>query len=424
MSRLKNIFGTATFRQSSLVSSATIINGILGLAFYITTARFLGPSLFGVLGLGIAIATAVSDISDFGINAGIVRFVGKYSNKPLVANKYLKISLKIKGVVAFSVLILGFIIAPFLATNIFGKPELLLPIEIAFVGVGFTLLYGFTTSALQALQKFKEWSVIQIGTNLLRLVLIFLLFSAGALGLVNSMLIYILMPLAGFVFGLLLLRERFWEAKGEKGKLKELIHFNKWVAAFIFVSAISSRLDTFISARLLTSDGLGIYSAATQLTQIVPQIAGALGTVIAPKMASMTDINKLAKYYKKVQVMVVGIAGLGLIGIPIASFVIPYLYGNKYEGAILIFVLLFIASLIFLISIPIHNAIIYYFSYPKLFLWLSIGHFLIIFFVGWNLISTYGAIGAAFSVLIGSLFNFVVPLGWLVNKIYRNEEKK
>ncbi len=421
MGRIKNIVGTATFRQSSLVSSATIINGFLGLAFYITTARFLGPSLFGVLSVGIAITTAISDISDFGINTGIVRFVGKYSKEPSNANKFLKLSLKIKGIVSFVVLILGFIISPFLATRVFGKTELILPIQIAFIGVGFTLFYGFITSALQAYQKFKEWSVIQIGTNLLRLILILLLFSAGVLGLGNSMLVYILMPLAGFVFGLLLLRERFWEVKGENEKVKELFHFNKWVAAFIFISAISSRLDTFISARLLSSDSLGIYSAATQLTQVVPQIAGALGTVIAPKMAGMTNMEKLISYYKKVQAMSIGLAGLGLLGIPIVSFFIPIIYGSKYEGSVYIFVILYIAMLIFLVSIPIHNAIIYYFSYPKFFLWLSLGHLLIISFAGWNLILRYGVKGAAFAVLLGSIFNFVVPLGWLVFKFKRKE---
>ncbi len=423
MSRIKNIIGTATFRQSSLVSSATVINGFLGLAFYIVTARFLGPSLFGVLSVGIAVMTVVSDIGDFGVNTGIVKFVGKYSNQPLIANKYLKLSFKIKAVVSLCVLIIGIILSNFLATGLFGKPELQLPLIIAFLGVGFTLFYGFATSALQAYQKFKEWSVIQIGTNLLRLILIFLLFSAGMLGLANSMLIYVLMPLAGFVFGLLLLREKFWEAKGEIKVGRELFHFNKWVAAFIFVSAISSRLDTFISARLLTSENLGVYSAASQLTQVVPQIAGALGTVIAPKMAGMVSLKEMFLYFRKTQAMVFGIAGLGLVGIPVAAVLIPILYGNKYEGAVYIFTILFVASLVFLISIPIHNSIIYYFSYPRFFFWLALGHLTIISFVGWNLISRYGAAGAAVSVLIGSLFNFFVPLGWLANKVI-NEKKK
>lgn len=140
-------------------------------------------------------------------------------------------------------------------------------------------------------------------------------------------------------------------------------------------------------------------------------------------MSGMVNLRELVAYYKKTQIMVFGIAGIGLFGIPIAGFIIPILYGTRYEGTIYIFTILFLASLIFLISIPIHNAIIYFFSYPKLFFWLSLGHLVVISFFGWDLILRYGVVGVAFAVLIGSLFNFLIPLAWLLYKINNSQDK-
>ena len=77
-------------------------------------------------------------------------------------------------------------------------------------------------------------------------------------------------------------------------------HENKWVALSVVISAVSSRLDTFLTARLLTESQLGIYSASNQLVQVVPQLIGALGTVIAPKMSGMSA-SAFPRYLKKTQ---------------------------------------------------------------------------------------------------------------------------
>ena len=70
-----------------------------------------------------------------------------------------------------------------------------------------------------------------------------------------------------------------------------------------------------------------------------------------------------------------------------------------------------------LVSVPVHMAIFYYYSYPKLFLWLSMVHFMIIAFVGWSLIGSHGAVGASLTVLIGQVVNFTIPALWVIKKI-------
>jgi len=217
--------------------------------------------------------------------------------------------------------------------------------------------------------------------------------------------------------GLLLISPKFLKAKKEFTVAREFFGYNKWVAAFTILAAISSRLDTFISARLLSSVDLGLYSAANQMVKLVPMIVAAMGTVIAPKMAGIDSVEKLITYIKKTQVMVIAVAVVGLSLSPLAIWLIPLLLGGEYVGAGPIFLILLTAMLSFLISVPTHMAIIYYYSKPSFFFWLSIVHLLIIAILGWFLTSKYGTIGAATTVLLGQVVNFVIPLLWVLRKI-------
>jgi O-antigen/teichoic acid export membrane protein len=261
-----------------------------------------------------------------------------------------------------------------------------------------------------------------VATNALRVALVLMLFYLSALNLNLTLLVYIAMPLLGFVVGIFIIKPSFLKVKREFSVTKEFFKYNKWVAAFTLVAAFSSRLDTFISARLLSSGEVGIYSAANQLVTIVPQIVTALATVIAPKMAEMGSIKAMATYLKKTQLMVLAIACLGLLSIPVASYLIPILYGQEYLASIPLFTILLLAMLIFLISVPIHMSIFYYFSYPKLFFWLALLHLTVIAGLGWNLISACGAIGAALTVLVGQVFNFIIPVVWVIRRIRRDFE--
>ena len=94
---IRPLIKTATFRQSTITFSGTVINGLLGAVFYILVARFLGPSSFGLLMVAITLLTLISDIGDLGTDTGLVNFVGRnIKKKPLKAYRFLKLGLKIK----------------------------------------------------------------------------------------------------------------------------------------------------------------------------------------------------------------------------------------------------------------------------------------------------------------------------------------
>src|SRR3989344_1640991 len=112
---LKKITSTNTLRESSITTTATIITGILGLVFYILVARNLGPVSFGIFSVTVATIILISDISNLGVDTGIIRFVGKYQKENLsLALKYLKLAFGSKLIIWGIILIVGWISVPYI----------------------------------------------------------------------------------------------------------------------------------------------------------------------------------------------------------------------------------------------------------------------------------------------------------------------
>lgn len=400
-----------------ITSSGTIINGLIGLFFYILIARYLGPSQFGIFSVATTTIALLSSISNIGIDTGIVRFVGKYiSSQKDKALRFLKLALRLKLYTSLAVLTLGWLIMPTVAVGILGKPELISPLRLSLAGVGTALLFSFVTSSVQAIQRFWVWSGLNIFSNLLRLGAALILFSLGIISVNTFLAIYIIFPLFGFFLGLLFL-PKFWKIKKETEVLKEFFNYNKWVALFTLIAAFSSRLDTFISAKLLTLSDVGIYSVAVSLSSIIPSIIFALATVIAPKLASIRTDKEVYIYLKKLQLFVIGLAAMGIaVGIPISYHLIPVFYGKEYMASIAPLIILIVSQAIFLISVPVHTAVFYYFSYPKLFVYINLIYLLIVSILGYILIGKFGYIGAAWTMLIGNITNFIIPFVWVVKK--------
>lgn len=409
---LKLAITSKTINHFLITSGGTVINGLLGLLFYIVIARSLGPSVYGTLAVAIAAITTIADIADLGVDTAIIRFVGKSANSE-IGLKFIKLGLEIKLAVWLIILTLGWILSPQIVQAVFLKPEFVEPFRLTLIGVGGALFFSLTAHAIQAYQKFWAWSLVNIGLNSLRLLAIFILIVFGVLNLQTTLLTYITTPFLGFFICLFLL-PNFLLIKEEREVAKKLFHYSKWVAVVGILTATGSRLDTFISARLLTTAEVGIYAAAVQLTIVVPQLVFALATVVAPKLSSLDSHQKAIAYLKKLQLLVSGLFLGGVLLLPLAILIIPLIYGQDYQASIIPFIILYFAQLVFLLSLPAHQAIFYYFSRPRLFTWTALGQLLITLVLGWILISELGIIGAALTVLISNIFNLIVPGIWVI----------
>ena len=412
--KIISVIHTKTINHFFITSGGTIVNGTLGLLFYIYIARLLGPADFGILSIAIAAITLIADIGDLGIDTGIIRFVGKYNmvdkDKAL---KFLKLGLKVKLFIWLICFVLGWFLMPAASELIFLKSDLTLPLRLSLIGAGGAMLFSLSTHAIQSYQKFWIWNFLNIGTNGLRLLAIIALSLFSILNLPQVLITYITLPFLGFFISLIFL-PNYLTAKNERSVASELLNYSKWVAVVGLLTATAFRLDTFLSARFLTVAQVGIYSVAAQVTTVAPQLIFALATVVAPKLSSFDTRDKVIAYLKKLQLLTLGMSLVGFLLLPIGIFLLPQIYGADYEASIPPFIILFIAQIVFLLALPAQQAIFYYFAKPKFFNVIALGQLSIMGVGGWFLISSFGVLGAAITVLLSNIFSFLISSIWVL----------
>lgn len=412
--------GTKTLKHFLITSGGTAVNGLLGLLFYIVIARALGPASYGILAVAIAVITLLADVADFGVDTALLNFVSKYrhqeQNKTL---KFIKLGLEIKILVWLVILLLGWFLTPWVASSLFLKPQLVGPLHLSLIGMGGAMIFSLATHVVQAYEKFWLWSFINIGLNSVRLLAVAVLIFTGTISLTSTLWVYLIFPFAGF-FGAAIFLPNFLKAKKELEISQEFFHYSKWVALIGILAATSGRLDTFISTRLLSVDQVGLYSAAVQLSAVLPQLVFALATVVAPKLASLDSNEKAITYLKKTQLLVTAMFFVGALLSPLSIFIIPAIYGTAYTASVTPFIILFFAQLIFLLSLPTHQAIYYYFSKPNVISLVTVGQLVITGVAGWFLISSFGILGAALTALVNNLFGLIFPGLWVIYQFKRS----
>ncbi len=416
----REIFLTRTFRHSSITLVSTAINGVLGAVFYFLLARFLGSSEFGVFTILTTSIALLTGIIDLGSDQGIVRFIPKYKDSPEIQNKLIKLSLGIKFLSGLTVFFLVFIFSGSISSLVLGKPELTSIVVLIGLGVLTQILFSFSTSLSQALEKYFLWGGLFIGTNLIRLLMVLLLFRFQSLNAYSAGVLYLILPLLGFFFSFMFLNKRFLFAKGSLAYLPELFHFNKWITAFVLVATVGSRLEVYFTARYLNLSSLGVYGLAAQVSQILPQLTGAIGAVTSPKFASLNTKEKNLTYTMK-SVLLTSVLAIisSIILVILGQFVFKFA-GEKFNSAFVPFVVLLISMAIFFSTSPIRDSIIYYSSKPQFFFYIGISHAVLISLLSMVLIPKYSILGTSLVVLMGQIF-IAITSTWYFFKLSKNE---
>jgi O-antigen/teichoic acid export membrane protein len=314
-----------------------------------------------------------------------------------------RLILTIKLIVGFSVAAVTLIFAEPLAVLLFHKPELTTVMPLIGFGLLSQMLFYFAFYYMQAHEKFVWWGSLLAGSNLLRLLLAFILLFLGRLNAYSATALWALVPLGGFLLGLFAIDKRVFTVKNYWSRLPEVFKFNKWVTSFSIVSAVSSRVDTYVTAQLVALSAVGVYGLGTQAVAYLPQIILALGAVTSPKFASFSDADHNHRYVRKTTYLSIGIALLAAIAMIPGGFVLFYLSGRQYTGGLTPYLVLLLSMLIFLITSPIRDSLLYFHNKPQFFLWAGIGQGIITIVTGIALIPRMGLLGSALSNLAGQL---------------------
>lgn len=412
--QIGSLLRTATIRQSIITSGSTILNGILGAIFYFLVARLLGSTQYGEFTLATTTITLLSGIVDLGMSQGLVKYVAQFRTSLSKHIQLANFSLRVKTISGAVTGVAILMLSDWIVVNLLEQPGMRYLLPLMALGVITHLLFSFSSSYSQALEKFWLWGGLMVGSNLFRLLMIFFILQWGAVNAFSTTLSFVIPPLLGFVISLFFFSPKLLFATIDSVNTKELFNFNKWVTSFVILSTISSRIDTYLTAKLIDLSATGIYSLAGQIVTILPQLTIAFGVVTAPKFSSFSNPTENVKYTLKSMLLTTTLAiGSSLLLIPLGLFVIQF-SGSDFNLAIVPFLILLISMAIFLAGSPIRDSILYYLGKPKMLFLIVLGHMIVVLAGGWWLIPQYQIVGSALTSLLGQVFILVASLGYFV----------
>lgn len=419
-SKLKILVLGRTARNVYLVTVGNGLNAALGLVAIVLVSRSLGPIQFGLFSLAFGVFMTASKFTDLGLNFALSRFASQNASGNWAP--YARHTLLLKLILTVLVTTVGWVVSPALATSTFRNSDLTLLFRLSFLSLVGIMLLDFYTALSQALGKWGQSILIQLGANIFKIVslvvVLFFWFPAFAgmtgVGEVFGMTaVYVAAPLIGALFGLLLIpRDYLGRIKVTKIQQSQILKFSSWMGVGVLVGALISNLDIFMVGNKLSIYDAGIYSAASRLTSIVLIFSGSLGSVLAVRSASFASKEQLLPFIKKTFLLFLVMIASAVIIWPLAEPIIVYTVGSSFVGSIIIFRILLLATVLSAAQSAL-SANFFGLDKPHYFAICAPLSLIIIVVSNTFLIPKFGALGAAYTNLINSLFLVVINLFFL-----------
>lgn len=354
------------YKQSILMVAGTVLNSLLGLAFYVLAARSISVSEFGQFMFVLACGLIVAEIGDFGFTNALIKF-GQKDNFP-----------KVFTAVFIQRVILTAIILPF---GIFWPGQAAVALSLLFFSLGY--------QSLIARQKYSLYILDNIFGNILRL---------GLLFMVGPVWAFILANISAFIIALVFLQIKlnFLEVKKQ---FMEIAGFSGWLGGSYSLASLASKIDVPILYAFAGPVAVGIYSSAQKLASVVPQVAGAVESVFAPKLAKGESVFK--DYF-----LIALFVGFGLV---VASFLSPWLilpFGAKYAQSATVLSIFLLGFIPFCLSGPFAATILYKFTKSRWHFFVNLGTLAVSVTLYFIFIPEFAGAGAALAILGSNLAGF------------------
>lgn len=416
--KFKNILKKKTLHHASFVYVGSLINGFSLLAVNSLLARLDGTlALYGIFTTAVLFLSTIAEMSDFGLNAGLLRFAPYYiaTHQDDKLRQLIKIIWRWRVILTIGLSIGCVLFSYPLAHYIFEKDVLWPYLAFTSLGIGGVILLGLLGNVLQTQQRFTYYAVLQSLKGLTRLLLVALCFVLGVTNIFIYVAIYIVVPWVLFVANFHVFPKGFRHGIATvevKEKVQsQLAHFSFWLTASSLVAIVASRVDQAVIIRFLGLEQQAIFSTAHQLLQFFPLLANTITTIVTPKIHSAKDNGELKILLKKTCKWIVCIA------VPIALFISPsrylvvLIFGDKYTSAMPLYVLFAYATLVNIITIPF-SLLISVFKKVHLTAYSAVIQLFLSVLCNFIFIPKYGILGAGYSFVVVIGFQTVWYLGW------------
>lgn len=342
----------------------------------------------------------VSDLADVGIGTSLSNFLPPLESTREKLLAFLKTAFFLQFIIALIATLLLFLLSGLLGEILFHRENLNLLLQITFVGILFTIFANFCQYALSARQKFIQVSFLSAFGGLVRLLLLFAIYIFAKINLSYTVYMQTFSVLILLIMSILFLGTDFLKVKRISGDLIKLLKFTSFLGIARGLTALASRLDVLMIISLSGPTEAGIYATASRIIAIYPLLSGSFGTVIAPKLSTLSEKKSLKKFMLKVSMGTIGLIGTVLILILFAKPFMLLLFPQKGLEAISVFQLLLVSMIFFVGSLPAVSLAVYFLKKPHILTVNSVLQLIVVFVGNLIFIPKFGRLGASYSLII------------------------
>lgn len=401
--RLLRLLYTDTGRDTAIVFFGTLVNVAAGGLFFIFVPRLLGPADYGLFSVVIATCLMIIAIANFGLDTGILRFAKKDKN-------VLGFAFKSYLILGALTAVIGFLAAPFISA-LLGYPQIAGLLQIGFAGTVFILLTNFFVAALQAHNQFAKASIVNISSNLTRLLILGIAYYFFTVSLYFLTVLFFFVTIVSVIIGKFYLPLSFENTTSDK---KEFFKYNFWIASALIISSIP--FDSYILLKLAGPVATGLYAAPFKILTFAYQFGGNFTRVLSSRYSSFDTAGKAIEFSKKsLAFPLVFSAGLAVL-ILLAPY-ITVLFGENFRPAIPTMRILSVGFIFFFISTVPSGIILYYLGKSNVSFWITVLRYLVFIILLITLVPRLQAVGGAWAFTITELMSLILMSAYAIYKM-------
>lgn len=305
-------------------------------------ARFLGSTNYGQIAIALVPVSIATLFSDLGVKSALIKFISQYrhekKNSELPALVYT--GLIINSAIGLILSLTVFLLAGFIAQNVFRQAELTILIQIMSFNIFAVSLVGSTMAIFVGYEKMLYRSVINITYSVLKAILAPLLVILGhgpigaALGQTVPELIAGIVGLA-LVFKIIIKKDRLKAPEEHFQIFKTFLRYGYPLFLSTLLTGGLTQLFNFLLALYATASLIGNYNAAINFGVLVSFMTLPIATALFPLYSKLTTKNNDLKLIYEKSVKYLALLTLPVVAtlIALSDPMINVIYSNSYEAA-------------------------------------------------------------------------------------------
>lgn len=410
--RIKLILGKKALHHTAFVTIGSLINGASLLVLNIVLARALSKESFGIFSLSVLALSSMAEISDFGLNLGLLRFAPYYiaTDQTDKLKQLVKTIWRWRVTLTWALTVGGIVFSYPLAKYLFGQAKIASYLAYSFLGIGGVILLGFLATFLQSKQRFFYQASIQSLKGFLRLAIVVILAIFGVNNLFAYLSVYIFVPWILFLTNFGVFPEKFRQVQIDQ-EVKRNLHsqlakFSFWLTISSFMGIAGGKLDQVMISHYLGLADVAVFTVAWQLIQVFPVLSGSIASVLMPKISRLKNKTELVAFVKRVfKWMLVGTIGIAFLIYP-SQYLINFLFGQQYVAAMPVYLILAYSLLLNILAIPFSTTVV---VFNRTHIMAVAAFFQAVLLIVCNLlfIPRYGIIGSAYTYIISQVAQFM-----------------